>query len=141
MSPRRYAERTSVPADRSQGEIRSLLKKHGADRFAFAEGHDGAHIQFGLRGQQYRFTVDRPSTAEVKKHYATGSNQARLDAEWRRRWRARLLWLKASLEFAGDEGAEEIRRVLLANLLLRDGRTVAELIEADGLPLLGSGTN
>jgi hypothetical protein len=132
---RRYAEGTSVSAERSQDEIRSLLRKHGADRFAFAEAPEGAHIQFSLRGQQYRFTVDRPTTADAPR----GTQSTWRDREWRRRWRARLLWLKATLEFAADEDSDQLRTALLAYLLLKDGRTVGQLVESGGLPLLNAG--
>lgn len=133
----RYAEGTTVSAERSQDEVRALLRKHGADRFAYAEDQDRAHIQFGLRGQQYRFTVERPTSKDTPR----GAHHTWVDREWRRRWRARLLWLKATLEFASDEGPEGLRSALLAYLLVKDGRTVGDLVESGGLPLLGSGAN
>lgn len=50
--------------------------------------------------------------------------EARAEAEWRRRWRARLLWLKATLEFAAGEGPEEVAAALMAHLVLPSGDTM-----------------
>ncbi|MFN8520744.1 MAG: hypothetical protein U0667_15415 [Chloroflexota bacterium] len=68
------------------------------------------YIQFELGRRQYRFGVERPTEDDVvvripthHKLYA-GTMANAIDAEWRRRWRARVLWLKATLEFAVDDG-------------------------------------
>jgi hypothetical protein len=58
--------------------------------------------------------------------------------EWRRRWRANVLLLKAKLEFIAG-GETTIARELMAYRLLPDGRTLEEAIAADGLPMLTAG--
>lgn len=166
MAVRRYAEGTTVPVEKTLAEMRTLLSKHGATHFAYGESPKGTSVQFALAGLHYRFDLTQPIPFDLRQEYETDAvksgisswtTKARADqinwgtrqeAEWRRRWRARLLWLKAELEFAeGDEGA--IATALLAHLVLPDGRTfgtwAAPQIEAaysgGSMPplLLGSG--
>lgn len=139
---RKYAEGTTVDVAVTQGEMRALLGRYGARAFGMAEGEsdDGrtrAFVQFVLGGLPYRFTLEHPTPEEVLEAYvaeamrvgvqaeytvrARASNmnwRAKATAEWRRRWRARLLWLKATLEYADGEGEEEIARSLLPFLVL-----------------------
>src|SRR5258708_2375284 len=122
----RYAEGTTVSVDRTQGEIRQLLLRAGATHYAVGEAPEKAMVQFALGGRHYRFEVIRPSIDDVQGFYSrtptNGWNWA-VDAEWRRRWRARLLWIKAQIEFAeGEPGALE--EAMLAHLVLPDGRTL-----------------
>lgn len=125
----RYAEGTNVSVDKTQNEIRALLAKHGVKHFAYAEEPTRAAIQFALHGLPYRFEVIRPTEAEVRAIYShLYSPQVdwakRIEGEWRRRWRARLLWLKATLEFAADEGTDAVSQALLAYLVLPGGSTM-----------------
>lgn len=133
---RRYAEGTTVRVEESQAEIRGLLAKHGATGFMFAEevaagGTARAAIQFILGGLPYRFEILRPTAEEFEEEYARTrrsgmaysiDGKRKAEAEWRRRWRARLLWLKATLEFATAEGGDELQRVLLPMLALPGGQ-------------------
>ncbi len=136
---RRYAEGTTVAADRTQAEMRSLLRAHRADGFALASDRTGDGIQFVLRGRRYQFKVARPSAVEARRLFPPGSRlvgEEMVEREWMRMWRARLMWLKATLEFASSEGDGALMRALAAYLVLADGTTVGEAIEADELPLL-----
>lgn len=148
----RYAEGTTVPISQTQREIQALLDKHGATHFAFAQGPEGAMVQFRLFGLHYRFEIPTATLDEVQQMYqytrAVDWN-AKVAGEQRRRWRARLLWLKATLEFAdGDES--ELPTALMAYMVLPDGRTFGrwavpqiESMYADGKmpPLLGPGAD
>jgi hypothetical protein len=141
MAGRRYAEGTTVEVAKTKGEILSLLVSHGATHYGFATAPDGEIVVFKLYGRQYRFDVSQPTPEGMKADYLAGndawsaaSSAARIDwkgraaGEFRRRWRARLLWLKATLEFAeGDEA--ETARVLMPFLLLPGGATLAEIAE------------
>lgn len=130
----RYAEGTRVPVEVSQAEIRTLLARHGCKHFATAEEPDRAAIQFILNGLPYRFTVERISADQVAAEYQARRRSgmrydlddygAKAEAEWRRRWRARLLWLKATLEFASGEGPDEVAAALMAHLVLPGGSTM-----------------
>lgn len=145
MTRRRYAEGTTVSVDSSQGEIRALLRAHGATRFALAELPDRQAVEFELRGIRYRFSVDMPSRDDVEagrrspgKSWEATVDRA-VDGEWRRRWRARLLWLKATLEFAEGETDAELVNVLGAFAVLDNGQTVGQALSSGSVPLLGSG--
>lgn len=130
----RYAEGTTVEVVVTQGEIRTLLARHGCQHFATAEEPERAAIQFILNGLPYRFTVERTSAAEIKaayharrrpgQPYELRDYAAKAEGEWKRRWRARLLWLKATLEFASGEGPDEVAAALMAHLVLPGGSTM-----------------
>lgn len=147
---RRYAEGTTVGVDLTLQQIRKLLLSHGATHYAFAEGPDFGAVQFALDGLHYRFTIKRPTWAELYDRYSVPSrvDQTRaVDDEWRRRWRARLLWLKAMVEFAEVE-PKAFAEAMLSATVLPDGTTMGawavpqiESMYRDGAmpPLLGSG--
>lgn len=144
----RYAEGTTVSVESSRGEITGILAKHGCNRMAWATEPEGDVLQFELGGQQYRYRITRPSLEEVKKHYLTkhsawGWNQAdqpkAVDAEWRRRWRATVLLLKAKLEFVAG-GDTSLETEFMAALVTRNGLTMGELLATEaGRRLLPSG--
>lgn len=149
----RYAEGTSVPAERSIQEIRTLLMRAGATHYAFGEEPERALIQFAFGGRHYRFEVRRPTAEQIAKRFnqrPVGNDwRPRIEAEWRRRWRARLLWIKAQIEFAEAEPGA-LAEAMLANLVLPDGRTmggwagpqIEAMYESGGMPaLLGDGRN
>jgi hypothetical protein len=113
-------------------------------------------IQFGLGSRFYRFTIDWPVPKDLRDAFIEEGGswgranridwKGRADAEWRRRWRARLMWLKAQLEYAEDVPLAE---AMLANLVLPDGRTfgawatpqIGQMYEAGQMPpMLGPGT-
>ena len=147
-----YAQGTTVPVEKTLEEIRRLLKRNGCEGFGQIEQGGRMAIQFILEGLQYRFVVDEPILEEWQEayyedRYANTSLsstairnrmkkmdwQNELDAEVRRRWRARLLWLKATLEFAEADGRDIIRQALLSQLVLPGGQTMADW-SAEALP-------
>ena len=129
----RYAEGTTVPAEVSQAEVRAILARHGVNHFAMADTPAGAAVQFIYAGLPYRFEVARPDVDELRAEYQARRSKgmaydldyaSQAEREWKRRWRARLLWLKATLEFAAGEGEGETSRMLLPFLVLPDGQTL-----------------
>lgn len=140
-SPRAYAAGTTVSIEKSQGEIRELLRRHRATAFGLYEDASRSAVQFTLAGVQYRFDVDRPSAQWAKTQLKRPTEAAlrnAIDAEERRRWRARLLWLKATLEFAA--GDADLPTLLAGVAVLVDGRTLGATIAAGDGPLqLASG--
>ena len=134
----RYAEGTTVPAEKSQAEVNAILKKHGATHIMTGEGPEATLIQFKLNDRMFRFGVNRATADEMRARYIAESTygdwQAQRSAdridwpgraaqEWRRRWRARVIWLKSLIEFTDDVPLEQS---MLANLVLPDGRTFDE---------------
>jgi hypothetical protein len=142
MTPaRRFAEGTQVSVDSSRGEITGILTKHGVARMAWASEPEGDQLTFELAGHRFLFRIARPTTAEVQRMYPNAYDYgAKLAAEWRRRWRANVLLLKAKLEFAEGE-ASTVMRELMPYALLVDGRTLEEAIVSGdaSVPLLGTG--
>lgn len=122
-----YAEGTSVPVERSMGEIVALVKKAGAQRIAQAETEDGFAIQFFLSDRMLRFRVAVPPTPTMRGCVAmTPAEQERaLRRRMMQRARALLLVIKAKLESV-ESGVETFEEAFLANVVMPDGRTVAE---------------
>ena len=142
----RYAEGTKVSVESSRGEITGILAKHGVQRMGWMGSPEGDQLMFELAGGQYRLNIERPTLEEVRKRYiADGGRwnlvydeQGKVDAEWRRRWRANVLLLKAKLEFI-DSGDTTLDRELMPYRVLSDGRTLEQAIAQDGIKLLAAG--
>lgn len=143
----RYAEGTTVTVESSRGEISGILAKHGVVRQGWFAEPDADTLQFELAGHVYRFRIVRPTLEEVRAAYIKAGGKwnlvydqrAKVDAEWRRRWRANVLLLKAKLEFADGEASTVVRE-LMPYAVLVDGRTLEEaILEGNTVPLLEAG--
>lgn len=146
MTVRRYAEGTKVSVESSRGEITGILAKHGVKRMGWMGDEAADELMFELGGGSYRFRIERPTAegllARDGHEYTYPRNidwHAKADAEWRRRWRANVLLLKAKLEFI-DSGDTTLDRELLPYRVLKGGQTLEQLILAGGLPMLASGS-
>lgn len=143
---RRYATGTDVSVERSRGEISAILTSHGVLRMGWSMGPEGDELGFELQGGTFRFSIRKPTLEDVQAmKRADGKDlryiqnwPAHVDAEWRRRWRANVLLLKAKLEFI-DGGDTTIDRELLPYRVLRDGRTLEQAIASGGVAMLGVG--
>lgn len=112
----RFAQNTSVPVERSRSEIERTLVKYGASGFGYAWDRDGdgqerAILTFLLRDRRVQLDVPMPSEPK----------------EQRQRWRAMLLVIKAKLE-AVESGIGSLESEFLANIVMRDGRTIGQEI-------------
>jgi hypothetical protein len=142
----RFAENTDVSTERSRAELEGLLAKHGAtQRATFSDDDTGrAAVQFRISGRMVRLDVVcpklesyRPRTeAEWPHGWKRLSETQRL--EWMRKrceqgartaWRRLLLVVKAKLEIIAD-GGSTFEREFLADILLPDGQTVHQALEA-----------
>jgi hypothetical protein len=139
-------ESTSVPVERSQGEIRKLLAKHGAGRFAFGEERDDvgqrwAAISFTYGGHAVRMRVPLKLVDEraVSTKYMRARTKSKDDIrnelyeqEEKRIWRV-LAWnLKARL-VAVEEGVETFEEAFLAHLVdQQTGRTIYQSLAEEG---------
>ena len=83
-SPRAYARRTKVPAERTRLEVEALMCKRGADQFVSGADSARAVLAFRLKGRHIRFTLPL--------------GDVRNEQHLRSRWRALLLVIKAKLE-------------------------------------------
>lgn len=143
-----YAKGTDVPVEKSRNELESTLKRYGADAFGYAwddaaEGGRAVTIQFRARGWFVRLRLALPVYREYS-YTATGKERsnaairAAVAAEERRRWRSLLLVVKAKLESV-ELGVESFEQAFLANLMLPDGRTVAEWVEPQMVEIYETG--
>lgn len=142
----RYAEGTKVSVDTSRGEITGILAKHGVARMGWMGSPEGDDLMFELGGGSYRFRIVKPTPDELRERdgseYVYPHNvdwATKADQEWRRRWRANVLLLKAKLEFI-EGGDTTFDRELLPYRVLKGGQTLEEVIAAGGLPMLASGS-
>lgn len=142
---KRYAEGTKVSVDSSRGEITGILAKHGVTRMGWATDGNADELMFELAGGQYRFRIERPTAESMRARdgheYTYPHNvdwERKAEDEWRRRWRANVLLLKAKLEFI-EGGDTTLDRELLPYRVLKDGRTLEQVLVAGGLPLLAAG--
>lgn len=142
MQPRRYAEGTEVAPEKSRAEIERLVLGRGATDYGYLCGGDEEAVLFRLRGRWLRFTVRRPVERELERTRAgswrtDAQIRVAISAEYRRRWRALLLVLKAEFE-AVDSEVVSFEHVFLAQTVLANGRTVGEWSEG-ALPELAAG--
>ena len=135
----RYAEGTPVTVQQSRGEITGILAKHGVETMAWGTKPGGDYLRFELGGRAYLFHIEKPTTEQIFELYPNHRDtEAKLEAEWRRRWRANVLLLKAKLEFADGE-TSTVERELMPYMLLKGGKTLEQIILAGTLPLLAPG--
>ena len=126
----RYATGTTVPIDRSRGEIERVLTRYGADRFAY--GWDGGSWVIGFRahGKFLKFVVPIPdkkaegiALSPRGRRRSTGVIEQAWDDECRRRWRSLALAIKAKLEMVAS-GISEFNVEFLPYIVLPGGETV-----------------
>jgi len=122
----RYAAKTTVPAQRTRSEIESTIRRYGADQFVFGQSTDEAVLQF-------RLTRPHPLVVRFRLSLAKTDAQAQ-----RQRWRALLLVIKAKLE-AIETGIETVEHAFLAEIVLPDGKTMAESVVPQIRQLLADG--
>jgi hypothetical protein len=126
-----YAESTTVPVEKSIGEIIALIKRSGANRIAQMEEPGRLAMQFFLNEKLLRFTVTMPGADDVKKTdrhgYALSAEQMfkRIQQAQRQRARALLLVIKAKLESV-ESGVETFEEAFLSNIVTPDGATVGQ---------------
>lgn len=118
-----YAVKTSVSIDRSQGEIRKILAKHGATGFAFGEQMQTSVVMFEMQSRRIRFILPMPplqsnnaSTARVKKY----------EQLCRSRWRCLVLAIKSKLESV-ESGITTLEEEFLAHVVLPNGKTMGDV--------------
>lgn len=106
----RYADKTTVSAETSRGEIERTLSRYGASAFGYGWNDQGqAVITFVAHDRRIQFTITLPKRVEFR--FTPARKYVRSDAEidkvWeqatRQRWRALALMVKAKLEAVSGE--------------------------------------
>ncbi|MBN2024961.1 MAG: hypothetical protein JW809_19445 [Pirellulales bacterium] len=136
----RYAEATTVSADRSRAEIERIVQRYGATQFGYGwnEGadHSMAVVTFRCHDRLVRFVLPLPSpSAREFSTSPTGRRRRTADqarAAWeqtcRQRWRALALAIKAKLE-AVEADITTFEDEFLAHIVdPATGKTVGEVI-------------
>jgi hypothetical protein len=142
---RRFAEGTPVTVDKSRGEISGILAQHGCMTMAWGTTPTGDTLQFALGGHLFRFSINKPTPEEMRERdgerYTYPHNidwKTKATDEWRRRWRAHVLLIKAKLEFI-EGGDTTLELEFMPYTVLKSGETLGEWMEAGGVPLLTAG--
>ena len=129
----RYAEKTSVPSDRSRAEIEKTLMRYGADSFMYGTSGTRAMIAFEAHGRRVQFRLPMPDrdADEFKRTPARRTTrspeqrEAAYEQAVRQRWRALALVIKAKLE-AVEAGITEFEDEFLAHIMLPGGATAGD---------------
>lgn len=119
-----YAEKTSVPIDRSQSEVRKILSKYGASGFAYAEALDVSMVMFEMKGRRIKFILPMPKRPSPN---ATQSSIKTYEQLCRSRWRSLVLAIKAKLECV-DSGIATLEQEFMAHIVLPNGATLGQVI-------------
>lgn len=119
-----YAEKTKVPIEQSQGEIRRILERYNAHGFAFGEQGDTAIVVFQMNQRVIKFVLPMPPRPKPGATDATHSTWRQL---CRSRWRGLTLAIKAKLECV-EAGISSFEQEFLAQIQLPNGKAVGEVM-------------
>lgn len=109
-----YAAKTRIDPMTTQFDIQRLLKKYGADRFAYFTEPSNAVIVFEAQDRRLKFSLPLPDGSKANHEQKT-----------RGLWRSLLLCIKAKLEGVAV-GIETFEEAFLAHVVMPDGKTVGE---------------
>lgn len=130
----RYAEQTTVPADRSRAEIERNLTRYGATEFSYGWTAGRAAIEFAMEGRRVRFVLPLPDRNDEEftrtptgKTRSAATAETEYDKAVRQRWRALHLMVLAKLEGVAS-GIVTFEQEFLPHTVLPSGRTVFEEI-------------
>lgn len=128
-----YAKDTSVSVEKTEGEIKSIIRRYGATAFASMEGSGMAVIAFQMQERRITFKLPLPDPADPEFQFTPSKRQERSKAQqlaaWeqacRSRWRALFLCIKAKLESV-EAGIETFEDAFMAHIQMPDGLTFGE---------------
>lgn len=134
----KYAENTSVSAEKSRAEIEKILTRYGADQFFYgwdeADKQLKAVVGFRMNNRQVKFFLFMPSKDDCEfTETPTGRerSETQVSTAWeqatRQRWRALALVIKAKLE-AVETGITVFEAEFLAHIVLPDGQTAGQFL-------------
>lgn len=114
----RYAERTKVSVEKSQGEVKQVLQRYGAARIGIMEDDRNKQhsVVFECNDREVRITIPVP---------AFDDSNDKAKQERRRIWRALVLSIKAKLE-AIHSDISTFETEFLPFIVTANGKTVGE---------------
>jgi hypothetical protein len=137
-----YMETTEISAERTAGEIQTVLREHGARQIVMEYGADGQitgmNFLLAVNGLPYPFKLP-VRTEAVKRMFKerrrktqgfSADRWERADAEQAERvaWRQLLRWVQAQMAMS-DAGMVQPHEVFAPYLLEPSGRTLFEYLE------------
>ncbi len=136
----RYAKSTSVSVDRSERQLKELLRRYGADEIMTYEstvkGIAAVAFRVNVNGndRNVRLTLPLPNfedycETDTGKERAPAVSRKSYEQACRARWRLLLLLVQAKLEAVESE-ISTFDREFLADVLLPSGETFFEAVEA-----------
>lgn len=120
-----FAENTSVPVERTQGEIKKILSKYQASAFAFAENIETGMVQFEMKERRIKFLLPLGVRGKSKNKRGYIMDEKSLAQFNRSRWRGLLLAIKAKLECV-ESGITTLEQEFMAHIVLPNGKTIHE---------------
>jgi hypothetical protein len=140
-----YAAGTSVSVDKSKAELDRMLTRAGAASVFLGADSERGEAFAGFRLAERNVCVklplpkrDDPRFRRVARNGRRPDPTALWEQACRERWRALVLLTKAKLE-AIAIGNSTVEREFLADIHLRDGRTVHEVLRHDIARAFASG--
>lgn len=132
-----YAKGTSVSVERTEGEIKAMLRRYGATAMANFEGPRFAVVAFEMKGRRITMRLPLPDREAEAFKRTPAKRQLRSEdqkaAAWeqacRERWRALFLCIKAKLESV-EANIETFDDAFMAHIQMPDGRTVSDHVQA-----------
>lgn len=142
MSKPAYAAGTKTPIFKTESEIKTALRKYGAENFAIGETLNRAQVAFEINDSRIIIRMPLPPkdapefTRTVRAVGNRGATRKEVDRNadtaanmWeqacRAKWRALLLCIKAKLE-AVASGVETVEQAFCAHIVMPTGETVDE---------------
>lgn len=124
----KFADKTTVPIEKTRAEIQETLRRFGADQYQAADDWAAGEviIRFRCQGRYVQFHLTLPKLRDYRRNTPRATNNA-WEQACRSTWRALLLIVKAKLA-AIEAGVTTFENEFLANIVVPDGRTVAEYL-------------
>jgi hypothetical protein len=128
---RKFAADTSVTAERSLTEAKTLIKKYGGTNIRHAETDNEAIIAFEMHRRLIRFNLPYPDIFSFKKlngqKFTLAQAELAKEKEIRRLWRTLVATIKAKL-IAAESGITSFEQEFLAQTVTETGETVSEVM-------------
>ncbi len=122
-----FATATSVPASRTQEEIKRTLTKYGATGFMLGESGGQALVAFEMKQRRVKFVISLPVFGITMVTKYVKLSQEKCAQKTRTSWRCLLLAIKAKLECQAS-GISTFEQEFMAHIVMPNGRTIGEEI-------------
>lgn len=124
----KFADKTTVPIEKTRMEIQETLRRFGADQYQAADDWATGEviIRFRCKERYVQFHLQLPKLKDFRRNTARATQNA-WEQACRSTWRALLLIIKAKLA-AIEAEVSTFESEFLANIVVPDGRTVAEML-------------